>query len=317
MEAPDDREDEGEAGCSPVTKVAFASTPRSGSSSVANILSRAAVKLDLVTALPHPGDDQAAAAREVERVHPMSEALGVDVLTASLVHWRNATALEAAVPGARLITLLRDPVDMFASMYMHTGLEFAMKADLDEFADDYAGVSVKRSARAKVGQNNLLWSLGVAHDQTTDQTVSGAKIREVQEKFGLVMVRDKFDESLVLLADMFCWPLEDMVYIKQNQRIEKVVEEVSNYTRKILSKWLEEDYRVRHGFFSERFPIFISLQLYNHFLFELERKIIAYGRERMARDVERLRELSAELVRQCVVKYRIVPEAKLSVGVEV
>ncbi len=61
----------------------------------------------------------------------------------------------------------------------------------------------------------------------------------------------------------------------------------------------------------------IPSQLYNYFLTKLDAKIAAYGKERMERDVQALRSLNHELLKQCVIKYRILPEVKLQVGVEV
>ena len=35
------------------------------------------------------------------------------------------------------------------------------------------------------------------------------------------MILERFDESLVLLQDLMCWPTEDIVYLKQNERTAK------------------------------------------------------------------------------------------------
>ena len=40
-------------------------------------------------------------------------------------------------------------------------------------------------------------------------------------QFDLVLILERFDESLVLLQDLMCWPTEDIVYLKQNERIAK------------------------------------------------------------------------------------------------
>ena len=43
--------------------------------------------------------------------------------------------------------------------------------------------------------------------------------RELDAQFDLVLILERFDESLVLLQDLMCWPTEDIVYLKQNERI--------------------------------------------------------------------------------------------------
>ena len=45
--------------------------------------------------------------------------------------------------------------------------------------------------------------------------------RELDAQFDLVLILERFDESLVLLQDLMCWPTEDIVYLKQNERIAK------------------------------------------------------------------------------------------------
>ena len=45
--------------------------------------------------------------------------------------------------------------------------------------------------------------------------------RELDAQFDLVMILERFDESLVLLQDLMCWPTEDIVYLKQNERTAK------------------------------------------------------------------------------------------------
>ncbi len=44
--------------------------------------------------------------------------------------------------------------------------------------------------------------------QSANMTVIDAKISEVDRRFDLVLIMERMEESLVLLADMFCWPLQ-------------------------------------------------------------------------------------------------------------
>ena len=45
--------------------------------------------------------------------------------------------------------------------------------------------------------------------------------RELDSQFDLVLILERFDESLVVLQDLICWPTEDLVYLKQNERTSK------------------------------------------------------------------------------------------------
>ena len=45
--------------------------------------------------------------------------------------------------------------------------------------------------------------------------------RELDRQFDLVLILEYFDESLILLQNLMCWSTEDLVYLKQNERISK------------------------------------------------------------------------------------------------
>ena len=62
-------------------------------------------------------------------------------------------------------------------------------------------------------------------------------------QFDLVLILERFDESLVLLQDLMCWPTEDIVYLKQNERIAKGVTS-QNIQKDLLLKqaWLSPNF---------------------------------------------------------------------------
>ncbi len=60
------------------------------------------------------------------------------------------------------------------------------------------------------------------------------------------MIMERFDESLVLLADELCWPLEDVRYIRQNERVSELRSNLTGETRGILREWLTGDYKVKY-----------------------------------------------------------------------
>ena len=46
-------------------------------------------------------------------------------------------------------------------------------------------------------------------------------LRQLESEFSLVLITEYFDESLVMLKRIMCWQLDDILYIKQNQRLVK------------------------------------------------------------------------------------------------
>ena len=68
------------------------------------------------------------------------------------------------------------------------------------------------------GKNQQLWDLGLQHSAMESEEKVASKIQELDNQFNLVLLAERFDESLVLLAELLCWPLEDLRYLKQNAR---------------------------------------------------------------------------------------------------
>ena len=58
--------------------------------------------------------------------------------------------------------------------------------------------------------NQQLYDLGV----TTERGIEGA-IKEIDTTFDLVMIAERMGESLVLLADLLCIPLQDVATLKE------------------------------------------------------------------------------------------------------
>ena len=53
-----------------------------------------------------------------------------------------------------------------------------------------------------------------------------AKIQELDEKFDLVMMVEHFQESLILMKNLFCWEVGDITNLKLNGRDDHEVGEI-------------------------------------------------------------------------------------------
>ena len=136
-----------------------------------------------------------------------------------------------------------------------------------------------------LGRNQQLWDLGLPDSQIHNQTQVEQKIKELAGDFDLVMIAEQFDESLVLLSDVLCWPLANMTSLKVNARKSSAVEKLSQKARDILRDWLWADQ-----------------MLYDFFREEFKRKIQSYGLDRMDGDIRQLRELNARVKSECVLE---------------
>ena len=98
------------------------------------------------------------------------------------------------------------------------------------------------------------------------------KIFELDETFDLVMMADRFDESMILLKDLLCWDYEDIVNFKLNARKESKKVELSQEARSELRRYMAADYA-----------------LYQHFEQIFERKLKEFGESRMKQELQILR----------------------------
>ena len=56
----------------------------------------------------------------------------------------------------------------------------------------------------------MLWDLGLPTADMEDPGKVDAKIKELDGQFEFVMLAEYFDESLVILAKMLCWDLNEV-----------------------------------------------------------------------------------------------------------
>ncbi len=231
--------------CKPQRKVAFAKTHKTGSSTVQNILLRYGVREDLLFAMPQNSwifDLKKPINTSAVLEGPWKD-LGQFDIFAFHSRWETEKVLEM-VPGAKIVTILREPLSAFESNYIYMGVQNARKADINEFAKKFAAKDEKRQPLSYVGKNNLLWDLGLDANEVESQEEIDAKIKEVDDRFELVMMMERFEESMVLLADVLCWPLEDVMYLKQNERMTQFKSTPTDETKKIMRTWLAGDYKV-------------------------------------------------------------------------
>ncbi len=81
------------------------------------------------------------------------------------------------------------------------------------------------------GFNQQLWDLGMNHSSFGNATALQSMIETIDRDFDLVMIAERMDESMVLLADLLCVPLTNVTSLKVNVRW---VAHVFNYTYTIV-----------------------------------------------------------------------------------
>ena len=143
--------------------------------------------------------------------------------------------------------------------------------------------SAKRTGYWFVAKNHMMYDFGFDPMMENDNQTRAA-IEAIDKTFHFIMISNYMDESLVLLADMLCWPLEDVSSVvlnhrdapKQNKlRIKKV--------REKAREWKKAD-----------------TALFDFFNKSLWNRIEKFGFQRMKMEVKKLQSINQKLSNQCI-----------------
>ena len=107
-----------------------------------------------------------------------------------------------------------------------------------------------------------------------------------------VLITERMEESLVLLADLLCWPLEWVTHLDLNVRKPELKNESSQQLN-------EEERRVLSSFLR------LDVAIYKHFYRRFQEHLVRYKSEnsnRMERQVRLLKEANEKVKKDCVIQ---------------
>ena len=107
------------------------------------------------------------------------------------------------------------------------------------------------------GLNQQLWDLGIENKVVIgDIETLRETIKKLDQDFDLVMISERMDESMVLLADALCLPLMNVSTLKNNVRKANKIVALTDLDKEVLARFQRPDQ-----------------ELYNHFNKQLDVKI--------------------------------------------
>ena len=202
----------------PRTSIAFAKTHKTGGSTLQNILLRFGYKYGLTFALPKTKSwvfsyKEHFKASMVTQ-HEWNPLRTFDMFLSHSI-W-NATEVDKVIKQPNIkISILRDPIQTFESGYVYLNLEKYYNKSINEIAQDIKNGRFNHQELNPVfDQNESLWDLGMDKSKMADPQEVFNQIENHANTFDLVLIAERFDESLLLLKDLLCWKMEDMLYIK-------------------------------------------------------------------------------------------------------
>ena len=187
--------------CKPKTKVAFAKTHKTGSSTLQNIIFRYGVGHDLTFAIPPKSwmfSFKETFKSEMVLHGPWAPLKNFDLFAFHSV-W-NHPEIKKVIPKAFTVTLLREPLECFESNYVYMGLEKAFKMDVNSWAQKRAKKMAPRRSKAIIGKNQMLWDLGLSTKDMENHTKVEEKIRVLDDTMDLVMIVERFGMHTGLLT---------------------------------------------------------------------------------------------------------------------
>ncbi|XP_072140481.1 galactosylceramide sulfotransferase-like [Dermacentor andersoni] len=129
----------------------------------------------------------------------------------------------------------------------------------------------------------MSFDLGFDFTQADNASAVDAFLEHVDAVFDLVMVVERLNESLVLLRDLLCWEMDDVVMFKINAR-RTVYQRPPNGT-------LAADLRSLNA---------VDVKLYEYFTRRFDERVQSFGRARMRRELRLLKQRTEYWYQQCV-----------------
>jgi len=218
-----------------VRRVVLVKTHKTGSSTLANILFRFGEARNLSFVLPDDdirlGWPGRFPGRFSEKLYgrPVSE---FDMVVNHAVF--NFEVMSRFVPNARFISVVRQPLSQFLSAWNFFSFKGVKNMSSPVFSEDeFRALLAKRHDLPRTTQyrifNSQSHTLGFTHYSHTygnaaNQTAASASDRTLVQrwmddlfsKLSCVLVIERFDESLVVMAHALAWRLEDVAYIPIN-----------------------------------------------------------------------------------------------------
>nr|XP_033809875.1 galactosylceramide sulfotransferase isoform X2 [Geotrypetes seraphini] len=275
--------------CLPQLDIMFMKTHKTASSTILNILFRFGEKHRLKFAFPN-GRNDFYYPSYFERSHVQDYRPGM-CFNIICNHMRfQYTEVRKLVPvDTMFITILRDPASHFESSfhYFFRIVPFTWKLSgedkMAEFLRDPWRYYDPNGFNAHYLHNLLFFDLGYDNNINAESPLVEEHIHEIEERFDLVMLLEYFDESLILLRELLCWELEDILYFKLNARKDSTLSRLNSNVHEKAISWNQ-----------------IDAKLYHHFNVTFWRKVDAYGWDRMQKDVYELRQKNKMLIKICI-----------------
>ena len=249
-------EDSTKKQCKPVKNVIFLKTHKTGSSTIINIIQRFAHQNNLTVALPDKNHFLGWPNLFNESYifeHSKYKTYNIICNHAIFHRERMLTIMESN--DTKIITIIRDPLYQFESAAVYYGFRSIFKLNREiNILDAFFGKSKEEIYKQMLNdsseerfmvKNPVAFDMGFRAWSDEKSTII-TNLERVKKDFDLVMISDYMAESLILLKDLLCWDLKDVVYFTMNRRPDKCRQKIENIedARQHIKDWNKIDYEI-------------------------------------------------------------------------
>lgn len=270
--------------------VVFVKTHKTGGTTITNMILRHAERNNLLVGLPIQDHWELAgypATFDSRLIDPLTEKY--DVLCHHFRYDEQEISKKVA-DDATYVTIMRNPISNYESIFgFFRDYPFAQwvgrNGTLKTFLSDPAAYYDKTTPWYFRAKNYMAYDLGFDNENATAEYTREA-IMKMDAKFDLVMITDRFEESIVMMKELLCMSDEDVIYLALKVRRETQSTELTTDEAKKIREWNSLD-----------------TALYDHFEKKLDMAIEKYGRDRMSLEVNKLRAELRDVEEKCVDTY--------------
>ncbi|XP_055346219.1 galactosylceramide sulfotransferase-like [Paramacrobiotus metropolitanus] len=148
------------------------------------------------------------------------------------------------------ISILRDPVEQYRSIWNYDSLTKRFKVSLENFVANprhyyFRNPSSKPwfyrtdddSTSLMHARNPMMSDLGLEKEDFDNLTSIQEAISYIASQFSLIMLSDQMDESLVLLRALLCWEWDDVIEFHLNRQSANPPEPLSDKVTENILAW--------------------------------------------------------------------------------
>ena len=240
----------------PILHVGFLKVHKAGSTTIQNLLFRFAIRHNLTLSLPVTGGGL----RKPETAMPLKNGYHYDILANYVLNWSDIFRL--LPKDAARIAIIRDPLDRAVSAaYYYKDVfheQYLLNIQRKRFIENLISFHAENDTRKFRLTKN---AMGADFLLSKNKDHMKYNLDRLKSQFHLVMVMEKFEESLLLLKRMLRWSIQDVIFLPTNKHAHAGL----NLIDELRQKFREIN--------------FIDYAIYEYFVPILEEKIKREGKD--------------------------------------